>query len=87
MVLDERTAVDGTVIVQNDRRPDYDRKAGEPPEEMRVTPASIQTLLACLDITHLTILDILVNDRPDDDVDTWFYDVVSAFRPGFVSVC
>jgi hypothetical protein len=43
-----------------------------------VTPASISCLCANLDILHTTIKNILINDRPDAEEDTWYYDCVSA---------
>lgn len=76
VVLDERTAQDGTVLLYHDREPFEERKVGDLPEELRITPASIPTLLSCLDIHHKTIPEIVENHMPDGEEETWFDDVV-----------
>lgn len=76
VVLDVRIAVVGTVIVRHERKADHDRKAGEP---SGVSPTNFQTLLACPDISHTTILDVMINNRPGDEMDSWFHDVVRGF--------
>lgn len=77
VILDGRTAVDGTVIIAHDRPAGYDRRAGDPPEELRVTPGSLPNLLACLDIQHTVISSILVNRMDEEDEESFVDDVVS----------
>ena len=81
VVLDERAAQDGTVLLYHDREPFDERKVGDLPEELRITPASIPTLLSCLDIHHQTIPEIIENHMPDGEEETWFDDVVRTRCP------
>jgi len=72
LVLDQRTAADGTVIVAH-----QDQVAGL--QTLRCTPDTVSVLISCLSIYHNSIPDIIGNDVPVADeetyMDTFIYDV------------
>lgn len=79
VVLDNRTAEDGSVLLVHDREPDGEKREGDPPEEIRITPASIANFVANINIGHTTIEETICNDLPEDEEETWVYDAVSRY--------